>query len=86
MRGSEVVFFIKRCENKTYCAKPEVIDAFIKDLTVDFWTVENTVDLAVYGKEPVYKSYILLGQHVLDPDYAPRFTVHLEKVNYFTKG
>jgi len=77
MRSSEVVFWVKRCSNQTYCEPTEKIDAFIRDLTVDFWTLENTVDLSVYGQEPVYKSYILLGQHVLEPAYAPRFTVHL---------
>ena len=61
MTSSEVVFYVKRCTGETYCESPEKIDAFIRDLTVDFWTLENTVDLSVYGKEPVYKSYILLG-------------------------
>jgi len=39
MESSEIVFYIKRCTGKAYCKNETTINDYIKDLTVDFWTL-----------------------------------------------
>ena len=47
--------------NKSYCESEGNINDFIRELTVDFWTLQDTIDLSLYGKNPTYKSFKYLG-------------------------
>lgn len=37
-----------------------------------------------YGEKPTYLNYEILGQYILNNEFAPRITLHMERVDYVT--
>jgi len=66
MINKSIIFSIKRCNSSDpifghECETDEIIDEFIKGITVDFWNVHLTLDNTRYGTKPVYYNYAILG-------------------------
>ena len=49
------------------CHTDSEISQWIKDVDVDMWGLENSIDFADYSKEPYYKVNNLLSSVILDP-------------------
>ena len=53
------MFSIDHCKNNTasgiQCAYEEEIHHFLKDLTIEGWSIENHLDFMSFGHEPIFK-------------------------------
>ena len=86
MLAKSITFSVEKCQNSTKsnikCATPESIEEYIKDLTVDYWSIENTIDLAKFRNEHIQRDQKILQQHLLGHNQMIQDTIRLEKVNY----
>jgi len=58
MVTDQINFKFDRC-NRTVrndCKSEELIDEFIKDLKIYTYSLSLTVDLSIYGQDPIFKS------------------------------
>ena len=49
------------------CHKKTDIDKWIKDLDVEVWIMQKTIDFAAYGPDPTYLTNRLYSSVLLDP-------------------
>ena len=52
------MFSIERCQNTTTikkCASPSDIEKFVEDVTIDYWAVEDSMELAKLEGEPIFR-------------------------------
>ena len=83
MIAKSIIFSVSKCIDN--CASDSEIKEFLKDVTVDFWTIQQKMDVSNYDGNPSYKVMDLLGQHVLSSkDSIPRETITLQRVEYET--
>jgi len=58
------VFSIERCQNTTTikkCASPSDIEKFVEDVTIDYWAVEDSMELAKLEGEPIFRDQRILN-------------------------
>lgn len=55
MKAQSLVFRIEKCVNSddkpNFCKEKEVIDSFVKDLTVMIWIIDTSIDLRYFHEE-----------------------------------
>jgi len=59
MQTHSVIFSIEKCQNSTLkndCASPEEIDDYAKDLTIDYWAIEWSVDSTIFDGRPLKRN------------------------------
>jgi hypothetical protein len=47
-------FNIKKCSGKPNCKSEEEIDFWLRDIQVDNWVVQQSMDFNVYGEKPIF--------------------------------
>ena len=86
MVAKSLTFSVEKCQNSTKsnikCATPEKIEEYIKDITVDYWSIENMIDLSKFRNKHILRDQRILQQHNLGHDQIPQDTIMLEKVHY----
>ena len=58
MFNKHVSFSIERCKNGpnyNQCYPDDEIDEFLKDVTVDGWSLQDNLDFMSFGKSPTFK-------------------------------
>ena len=52
MKNKGVAFTVHKCVNSTanenHCHSPEEIEKYIEDVTLDYWSIENKMDLSIF--------------------------------------
>ena len=76
MQSKSIMFKIELCQDEDhhegFCKKD--IDEFIKDITIQFWTIEQSIDMNYYHEESYTKNQKMFEQTVLknsDNDQIP---------------
>jgi len=59
MIAKSIIFSVSKCIDN--CASDSEIKEFLKDVTVDFWTIQQKMDVSNYDGNPSYKVMDLLG-------------------------
>ena len=69
MKAKSIAFQVERCQNTTAnqnrCATPQEIDNYIKDITVDYWSIGNKMDMTEFGGLPIKREMKILSQNLL---------------------
>jgi len=73
---------VNTTDNLNFCKSPEAIDEYIKDISVDYWTVENRMDLTEFNSEPYKREMRILGQQILKKDISERDILMTENHHY----
>ena len=58
--SQHVVFQIEKCQNNSInlnnrCHPDEKIEGFLKDITVEGWSIKNNLDFSIFGRQPIFK-------------------------------
>lgn len=71
-----MVIQIKKCNNDTLegeekpCAPIEVINEYVRDVSVDTWVLHENIDFSIYGEKPVFSIMRFLSSNLLNPDFV----------------
>ena len=60
-------FNINRCTGKPNCKSKEEIDEWIKDIQIDSWVVQQSMDFEVYNEKPIFNDQKYLRSWLLSP-------------------
>jgi len=65
MRSKALTFSVEKCQNSTKnnnnCASPEEINRYIKDISVDYWSIEWFMDFSLFRGIPIKRQMRFLG-------------------------
>jgi len=65
MKAKSISFSLERCwnttENNNHCHSFEEISDYIEVLAVDYWVIQNKMDLTKFDQRPVTKEMKILG-------------------------
>lgn len=64
---------------------PADLDEFLKEVSIDYWAIQDRLDLTEHDKKPTRKVMQILGQHILSKDTVLRDTISIEQVKYETR-
>lgn len=67
------------------CESPEAIDAFVKDIEIQQWIIEEQIDFTIYGRKPTYTRMKWQNSQLLDPNFSFLYHNYLRKNRIHTE-